>query len=98
MAPVSTSVNPSLRASSLETVDLPAPAGPSMATMRGRGGTLQHLFEGGEETLILGRQPDRDSQRVGKAVVGDGPGDHPPLQERVGEGPRRASKISEDEV
>ncbi len=36
MAPVSTKVKPSRRASSFETLLFPAPAGPSMATMKGR--------------------------------------------------------------
>src|SRR5690349_14416851 len=35
MAPVSTRAKPRRRASTLDTVDLPAPAGPSMATMKG---------------------------------------------------------------
>src|SRR5262245_25634411 len=40
MAPVSTSEKPRRRARILETVDFPAPAGPSMATMKGRLGMV----------------------------------------------------------
>src|SRR5512142_708979 len=101
MAPVSTIANPSRPATSREAVDLPAPAGPSIATMNGRRLTSlpEHLLQGGEAPLVLGVQPDREPQRGREAVVGDRAREHAlaeqPLEELL---PRLPGEVRQHEV
>src|SRR5689334_17045821 len=54
MAPVSTIANPRRAATAREAVDFPAPAGPSMATMKGRSAVIGRPLEGTGARLLLG--------------------------------------------
>src|SRR5512138_133317 len=103
MAPVSTMANPSRAASRREAVDLPAPAGPSIATMNGRGLTStspsEHLPQSREALLVLGPRADGHALR-GREPVAAHRAHHDALaQERlehVLSGP--SGEIREDEV
>src|SRR5512146_1291899 len=101
MAPVSTIANPSRAATSREAVDLPAPAGPSIATMTGRALTSlpEHLPERGEAPLVLRAEADGDPLR-GREPVAEHRADHDALaQERLEELlPRLPGEVREDEV
>src|SRR5512138_3861335 len=101
MAPVSTIANPSRAATRREAVDLPAPAGPSIATMKGRGMPLlpEHLPERREALLVLGAEPDRDPLRRREAAAAHRADDHALAEERLEELlPRLPREVGEDEV
>src|SRR5512140_85269 len=101
MAPVSTMANPRRAASRREAVDLPAPAGPSIATMNGRGFTSlpEHLLQRREALLVLRVSPHGDALRGGEPVTAHRPHHHALAQERLEQllaGP--AGEVGEDEV
>src|SRR5512139_30468 len=101
MAPVSTIANPIRAATSRDAVDLPAPAGPSIATMNGRVMALlpEHLLERPEAPLVLGAKPDRDPLRGREAVPRHRADDHALAEERLEELlPRLPGEVGEHEV
>src|SRR5512138_320275 len=101
MAPVATIANPSPAATSREAVDLPAPAGPSIATMNGRELTSlpEHLPERGEALLVLGAESDGDPLRGREPVAEHRPHHDALAQERLEELlPRLPGEVREHEV
>src|SRR5512138_2563520 len=101
MAPVSTIANPSRAATSREAVDLPAPAGPSIATMKGRGMRLlpERLPERREAALVLAVDADREPERRREPVVRHRARDDPLAQERLEQLlPRLPGEVGEHEV
>src|SRR6266571_709223 len=102
MAPVSTIANPSRAATSREAVDLPAPAGPSMATMNGRviGAALSLL--GGEDAHHPVLLVAIDDELLGRELLelGEVAPDRVPdaLRDRVGVAVRAAGGLRDDLV